>query len=620
MSGVFGTADCKRRSTSTRLRRMAESLRLTDWTRTQVWTDEQAGVGLGQVNIGIFSTDAQPLVGEERSLVLAFYGELYYTESLRRRLVADGYLLELGTEAELILRLYQARGIDFVGDLEGVFVLALWDGKRECLLVANDRFGLIPTYYAHYDGRLVFAPQVRGILADATFDKRLDLTGLAQFLRFQRLLGDRTFFQGLHLLPYGSVLAFDQRNDTLNVSHYWDFDQVPAWPKDATFENAVAETGRLLRRAVEARTEAQHRVGVYLSGGLDSRTLLALTSQVHSSVPSLTYGVPGCRDLAYAERIARRVGSPHRSVLLDDGRWVRDEVDLHLDITEGFVTWTHCHAAKTLPLARELIDVNLTGFNGDQLLGARAIEHALPTADSVDDLDFSARMYRHFTQDFSWPGLTEIEARFLLTDRFYSQIRDRAFESLTQALTAVEEYEYSRRIDYLAAVHHGNRLSNMNVVYQRAYFEARYPFCDYDLLDWVYSMPTDYRLNDRLYLAVINREIPEVTWIPRDTDGQLLTNHMLIRKTHGMWQRARRRILQDQRRIISEDPEGWLRRDLRSWAEHLLFSPRTLERGFYNPDFLRTLFERHMAGSEVHTIGKIAPIMTYEMMLRRFYD
>jgi asparagine synthase (glutamine-hydrolysing) len=179
---------------------------------------------------------------------------------------------------------------------------------------------------------------------------------------------------------------------------------------------------------------------------------------------------------------------------------------------------------------------------------------------------------------------------------------------------------FAQRLGFFNAIYQGARLSNMNLVYQRAFFEVRYPFCDYALSDYVNSMPDDFRLNDRLYLSVINREIPEVTWVPRDTDELLLTDHRLVRGAHGLWQKVRRRVLGRRLRKTHEDPEGWLRRDLRDWAEELLFNQRTLDRGFFNPAFLRSIFERHMSGREVHTIGKIAPIMTLEMMLRRYYD
>jgi asparagine synthase (glutamine-hydrolysing) len=620
MSGVFGLVDSRRRSPSGQLRRMATALQLLEWTSAQAWEDEPAGVGLGQVNVGLFSADCPLVHSEDGKLTVAFFGELYYTERLQHRLSAAGSSPYAGGNAGLILRLYRERGKDLIRDLEGVFVLALWDRELGRLLVANDRFGLIPTYYAHYDGRLLFAPLVKAILAHPSFEKQLDLTAMAQLLRFQRLLGDRTFFERVKLLPYGSVLEFNRNHDLLDVSHYWDFGQIPPWSAGITFDDAVSETCRLLRRAVEARLQGQYRLGVYLSGGLDSRTLLGMAARVRSPLVSLTYGVPDCRDAYYAEKIARRAGSLHHFFPLTHGRWVRDAADLYLDITEGFVTWTHSHAAPTLRPGRELMDVNLTGFFGDQVLGARALEHSPAVIGATDELEFAARMYDQFVHHYSWPNITDGEERLLFSESFYPLVRDRAFNSLVETLNTMNGHEPAHKIDYLTTVYQGIRLTNMTLVYQRAFFEARYPFCDYDLVDWVYAMPPHYRLHDRLYMEVINREIPELTWIPRDTDERLLTRHQTIREAHALWQKVQRRITGRRLRTIHEDPEGWLRRDLREWAEDLLLSSRTLERGFYNPAFLHSLFERHMSGREVHTIGKIAPIMTYEMMLRRFYD
>jgi asparagine synthase (glutamine-hydrolysing) len=501
-----------------------------------------------------------------------------------------------------------------------VFVLAIWDRNRQELIVANDRFGLCPLLYAHYNGVLAFAPEVEGILADPAFEKRLDLTGLAQFFRFQRLLGDRTFFEGLHVLPYASMLRFDQANDRVEVSHYWDFDQIPAWPASATFDDAVVEAGRLLRRAVDVRTQGGYRIGVYLSGGLDSRTLLGFASQICPPVVSLTYGVPGCRDAHYAERIARRLNSPHHFFPLVDGRWMREAADFHLQVTGGFAVWTHGHAAPTFMPGRDLMDVNLTGFGGDQVLGGRGLTYAPLLLTASDDVAFTCQAFSYLNQVFSWPGITEVEERSLYTPETYAQVAGRAWDSLREELERFSGFPHARRWDFFTTIHQGTRLSNLNVVYQRSFFEARYPFCDYALVDFVYSMPVEYRLNDRLYLDVINREIPAVTWVPRNTDGRLLVNRRWIRQAHGLWQAVCQRITREHRRIIHEDPEGWLRRDLREWAEELLFDPRTLARGIFNPAFLRSIFERHMSGHEVHTIGKIAPIMTYEMMLRCFYD
>jgi len=621
MSGVFGIIDGQRRPSVPKLAQaMAERLRLRPWYNVNHRADPNAGVGLGQVNIGLFCHEPQPVQALEGRLWACFFGEFFNADELRRQAFGEKHQEAGGSLAELILALYQRHGTGFIRDLDGQFALAIWDGERGRLVVANDRFGLYPVYYAHYNHKLLFAPEMKGILADADFERCLNLTALAEFMRFQRLLGDKTFFEGLHLLPYASLLQFEPATDSLKVEHYWDFDQTPAWPAGADFDDAVAETGRLLRRAVNRRAGGDLRVGVYLSGGLDSRTVLGFIQREHFPITSITYGVPGCRDAIYAAKIARRVGSDHHFFPQPDGRWIPELVDFHLEVTEGFIPFIHGHAGPTLEPARELIDVNLTGFDGDQIIGARGVLYAGPATHAADDVAFIAHMFTNLNQHFSWPGITEAEEKLLYTPETYARVRDRAFESLAHEFNKFAQFEPARRVDYLMAIYQGSRLSNYNLVYQRAFFEVRYPFVDNQLMDLVHSMPMEYRLRDRLYLAVINREIPNVTWVPRDTDEKLLTDRRLIREAHGLWQRVRRRAFGLTARTIHEDPENWLRHDAREWAESILFDPRTLERGIFNPAFLRSIFERHMSGREIHTIGKIAPLITFEMMLRRFYD
>lgn len=619
MSGAFGIVDGQRRpETTTLLQAMAEWLRLRPWYSVQYHADAEVGAGLGQVNIGLFSCEQQPVYSPDGNLWGCFFGELYNSQELHRQVnetPGGGESL-----AHLMLSLYQLHGADFVRELDGQFVLAIWDGERGRLILANDRFGLYPLYYTHYDRKLLFAPEVKGILADPSFERSLNLTALAEFMRFQRLLGAKTFFEELNLLPYGSCLLFEPGTDTLSVEHYWDFDQTPAWPAGAGFDEAVMETGRLLRRAVNLRADGDLRIGVYLSGGLDSRTVLGFVNRKHFPVTTITYGVPGCRDAIYAKQIARRLRSDHHFFPKTDGRWLVNMVDFHLEVTEGFTTFVHSHAGPTLEPVRDLIDVNLTGFNGDQLLGARAMQYSQDAANAPDDVAFAGHMYFYYNQRFCWPGITEAEEKFLYTPDFYPLMRDRAFESLAYELSKLNHFDQTRRLDYFNAIHQGSRLSHLNLIYQRAFFEARYPFVDNQLMDFVHSMPVEFRLNDRLYLAVLNREIPQVTWIPRDTDEKLLTDKRLIREAHGLWQRVRRRALGRVTRMIHGDPENWLRYDARQWAEGILFDRRTLERGIFNPAFLRSIFDRHMSGREIHTIGKLAPIITLEMMLRRFYD
>jgi asparagine synthase (glutamine-hydrolysing) len=604
---------------------MAAHLKLREWFQTYTWIDAPAGIGLGQVNIGIFGAEPQPAISADGAVTVFFFGSLYNAEGLHQTLQKKGHAFPTGTDAELALHLYEEYGEAVAAAINGAFNLCVWDARRGRLLLANDRLGLIPHYYAHFGGRLVFAPQVNGILQDAEFQRRLNLTSTAEFLRFQRLLGDKTFFEGMHLLPYGSTLIYQAGEDTLRVEHYWDFDRIPLWMASTEFEEAVIETGRLLRKAVEQRLTGDYRLGVYLSGGLDSRTILGFASDRRPALPSVTYGHPRSTDVTYARRVARAVGSENHYFPQPDGRWLAQHADFHLAVTEGHTSFIHAHAAISLEPARQWLDVNLMGFNGDQIIGARAIDHAASAVNAPDDLAFLAHMYQHLTRDLSWPGPTEAEEKLLYTSAYYSQMRDRAFESLAVELQPYSQYPMHQRVDYFTTIHQGARLSNLNAVYMRAFIEVRYPFCDYPLMDYVLSMPLAFRTHDRLYLAVINREIPKVTWAPRDTDDMLLTNHKLIRTAHGLYVRARRRIShalnpRQTGQQLHGDPEDWLRDDLRDWAAAILFDQRTTERGIFNPAYLRSIFERHVSGKELWTIGKIAPLITFEMMLRRFFD
>jgi asparagine synthetase B (glutamine-hydrolysing) len=187
-------------------------------------------------------------------------------------------------------------------------------------------------------------------------------------------------------------------------------------------------------------------------------------------------------------------------------------------------------------------------------------------------------------------------------------------------LVKLSQFPLQKRLDYFTAINQGIRLTNMNEVFRRSYFEVRYPFCDIDLIDYVYSMPIEFRMHDKLYLAVINKITPGLTWVPRASNNQFLTDNRIINTFTKYWHKIGDKIIKDQRPVGHEDPAGWLRNDLQEWTKSVLFCNSMEEHGLFNIDFLRSLYERHMSGHEGHNIvGKIAPVMTYEMMLQRFF-
>jgi asparagine synthase (glutamine-hydrolysing) len=616
MSGVFGIADPNRKVDLTALAgRMATAISHYDFHVAERFEDKDRAVVLGRTGIGIFNCQSQPVWNAPRTIALAMAGEFYNRQALGATDAAQ-------SDEQLALALYEELGEDCVGRLVGTFVIAIWDVTRQRVLLATDRFGTYPLFYACHDGRLLFAPEMKGILCDATFSRQLDLTALAQYMRFQHLLGERTFFEGVFLLPPASVLTYDVPTTSCRVAAYWTWGAIPDRPR-VEFEEAVEETSRLLQTAVRRLSSDGCRPGVYLSGGLDSRTILGLVER--RPVPSVTYGASNCRDVYYARQIARAVGSDHHWIDLPDGNWVKEYVDSHLELTEGFHSWIHAHGMSTLPQARQLMDVNLTGWDGGTVMGHSDSIEPLQYA-AVDEAALTARLFTLFNQNYTWPSLTEPEEDLLYAPALAARLRGVAFDSFRSELRPFWGYRPAVRAEYFYLRHHCGRLTHNLVTFYRSHIEMRFPFFDYALIDFLYSLPLKIRGHRRLYRAVIQRRLPRLSYIPYDHDEFLPTTHRTVRGAQALMVRLKNRFnrhlwpLFTQRATLYADYENYLRHELREWAETILFDRRTTERGIFNPAFLRSLMDRHVSGLEQWTIGKIAPVITYEMMLRKFYD
>jgi len=625
MSGVFGVLDSQRNTqVKALLARMSKAMSHRQWYVVETHSDAKSGVGLGRIGIGIFNQERQPVCNEDESLMVFMSGEFYDTSKIRHELRAKGHSFRDDSDLELVLRLYEEKGAQFIHELEGAFTLAIWDIVNEELIIANDRFGLYPLYYAHYDGKLVFAPEMKGVLCDSNFRKKVDLTALAEYMRFQQLLGDKTFFEGIGLLPPASLLHYVIKTDYLKIDPYWDLSEIPALPTTLSFQAAVEETGQQLSQVVNRMARGAYRIGVYLSGGLDSRTLLGLIDRKYYPVKSITYGQKNCRDVVYAERIAKRVGSDHHWFEFKDGEWIREYANFHLELTEGFHSWIHAHGMSTLAKARSQIDVNFTGWGLDTLMGGYLGDPLLIQA--RDEQAFVERLFNLLNQKYTWPGIDEAEEKCLYTEKLSHQIVGRAFESLWQEVQKLSGDSNEQRAQCFMTTTHDRRMTHNFVVFKRSHFEVRHPSRDYALFEFCWSLPAEMKQNRQLQRAIISQRLPKLARVPFSKDELLLTDNWPIRTTHALAYKLKRRFnrhifpLFSERPTLYADYENYLRGELRDWAQAILFDERTLARGIFRPEALRSLMDRHLAGHEQWTIGKIAPIITYEMMLRRLYD
>ncbi len=611
MSGIFGIVDPTQQiEIDTLVINMIAVMSHFDWYVSHHFVDHNHNFTMGQIGIGIFNKTPQPVWNLNHTIALVMAGEFY---NISHPSISD---------EQYALELYEKCGSDFVKQLNGAFIIALWDKEKNRLLITNDRFALYPLYFTCHAGRLIFAPEMKAILCDKTFSRKLDLTALAQYTRFQHLLGERTFFEDIELLPKASLLSYDLTTGSCNIKPYWSFADIPYRP-EIKFEEAVEEVGHLIRLAVERLSAGPYRPGVYLSGGLDSRTILGLVKR--RPIVSLTYGLQNCRDVYYANKIAQAVGSEHHWVNLPNGEWIKEFADLHLDLTEGYHSWIHAHGISTLSQARQLFDVNLSGWDGGTIMGDSDTIEPLQLK-AVDEAALTTRLFYLFTHKFTWPSINEPEKHLLFSDAIFNQIYQRDFESFNTELAKYLHYRPDVRAEYFYIDNHCRRLTMNMVIFSRSHIEARFPFFDYDFFDFIHSLHPPLRENRMLYKAVIQRETPQLAYIPYDHDEFLPTTQPLIRRIHRITVKLKRRFnrhifpIFSTRPTLYADYEAYLRHELRDWAENILFDRRTTERGIFNPAFLHTLMNRHLSELEEWMIGKIAPLITYEMMLRRFYD
>lgn len=621
MSGVFGILDSKRiNGNKLHLSNMASSISYREWFKSDTHVDESAGVYLGRINISIFNLENQPACSENGDLMIFLAGELYESAELRRDLIAKGYEFRDASDLELVLHLYEDRGDKFILELEGVFLILIWERSKNEVIIANDRYGLYPLYYAHYNNKFIFAPEVKALLNLPDSRRELDLIALAEYMRFQYLLGDKTFFKGIKLLPNAVVVKYNIETDKLSINPYWDFTDFPTLPKNITFDDAVEEAYHLLKAAIDKLTIGNLQLGVYLSGGLDSRVILGLMGRHLQPITTITYGLSGCRDVVFAQKISKIMDTNHHYFEFTNGKWVKDYADFHLELTEGFHSWIHSHGISILDRVRELIQVNLTGLHGAEINWDDEVLYG-----SQDHMAFATRLFQLLNQKTTWPSIDSTEENLLFSRRLAPQMRSLAFNSFLSELEKYQHWSNKLKAAYFS-FSVDRRLYQYYTVFHKAFIEQRFPFYDYKYFEFVHSLPPSYLFNRKLRRAVITKMKPALAHVPCDKDNLPVTSQGLLRLRKKFVNKSKSNInryvapIFPEASILNADYETWLRGDLREWGENILLGDRTLNRGIFNPQFLQSLWNRHQSGLEVNIIGKVAPIMTYEMLLRRFMD
>lgn len=313
-------------------------------------------------------------------------GEFYNREELARSL-GDGDAPP--NDPALLLRLYGRGGgdFDFLKRVDGIYSAVVYDAAAGRVHLVSDRYGLRHLFWAEHAGGIAWGSEAKAMLGLPGFEPRVDREALSDFIRFGHLTGDRTLFEGVELLPSGTVLTWDERARSLGRRRYWWWDEIKPLEDGVDEDELARELGRLFRAAVERHSRAGGRVGLTLSGGLDSRAILAAMPGGGEGVHAISFGKRDCYDVRVAARVARVTGATHHVAELDAGNWLTPRLE-GVWFTDGQLNLMHMHVISVAPLARRLFDVSLDGFLGGAVAGDGYIG-----SDAVWNLDNRGRRF-----------------------------------------------------------------------------------------------------------------------------------------------------------------------------------------------------------------------------------
>jgi asparagine synthase (glutamine-hydrolysing) len=343
--------------------------------------------------IDLSERGAQPMRSRTVPVWLTYNGEIYNFAAIRRELEALGRSFRSDSDSEVVLQGYEEWGRGVLARLRGMFAFALWDGRLNELVLARDRFGIKPLYFHRSGGTLLFASEIRALLASGQVPRRLDHVALDQFLAYQTVPAPRTLVEGIEMLPPGHVMVLG-RDGRCDQHRYWDLLESADSTADAvSVEEARRRTRELLVESAALHLVSDVDVGIFLSGGIDSSALVSLVRSLGATPRTFSVVFPGTPydESRQARSVAAAFGADHAEIGL-----AADELQGELPAALAAVDHPSADGINTFVVSRAVhragIKVALSGLGGDELFGG------YPSFERLGHLALVGRAWRHAPQ------------------------------------------------------------------------------------------------------------------------------------------------------------------------------------------------------------------------------
>lgn len=561
-------------------------------------------IGLGHRRLSIIglASGAQPMSNEDHSVWVVYNGEIYNFKELRSELESCGHIFKSNSDTEVIVHLYEEFGVELVKRLRGMFAFALWDERKQFLLLARDRVGIKPLYYINTGQALVFSSEIKSLLMDPSVERRINRRSIDRFLTYYYLPGEDTLFEGIHKLAPGHFMTV--HNGRIEKYQYWDlhFEISPRWTR---FEDAVEELKVLLRDTVRDHMISDVSIGVLLSGGVDSTGVLRYASeQAHKRINTFTVGFSGeefADERPYARLAAQYYNSLHHEITITAKDFC-DFLPQYVWHMEEPVCEPPAIALYYVSrLAREsAVKVLLSGEGGDEAFGGYIKYRNLLALEGLKSAFGPARgMLRFVFEQMGSIGSEGFQKYARLVDRPMSQYYfsctatpDTLFNRLKHVLykrdfaeSFVERSDEPtgrlfRQLDGLPLLHQllyvdtktwlpDDLLVKADKMTMATSVELRVPLLDHQILEFSASLPPHFKVQGwstkRILKAALKDSVPPA---------------ILKRKKTG----------------FPVPYEGWLRNELKEFVFETILDKNSALSAYFHKETLLKLLQIHQRG------------------------
>ena len=602
-------------------RLMAEALRHRGPDGLGTYT--AGSVAFGHVRLAILdltSAGSQPMRTPDALHTIVYNGEVYNFAALHAELVRLGHEFHSRTDTEVILHAYREWGADCVKRFNGMFAFCIHDAVRKVLFFARDRYGQKPLYYGVFGRSLLFASEAKAFLRHPSFQARLDLQALKEYLTFQNIFSDRTFFDGVKVFPMGCTGIFPLgEGGQMYITRYWDFDfaEPQVIPCEA---DAEAELGHLFQQAVQRQLLSDVELGAYLSGGVDSGSITAVAAAHHPCMKTFTCGFDlrsaSGIELVFDERekaeyLSYLFKTEHYEVILKSGdlERVMSLLAWHMEEPRIGQSYPNFYASK---LASRFVKVVLAGGGGDELFGGYPWRYyrALQCCDFEDYVEQYYLFWQRLIPNSRLRRLlapVETQTKHVWTRDIFRDV----FGNLTDAPQTPEQC-VNRSLYFEAKTFlHGLLLVEDKLSMAHG-LETRLPFLDNDLVDFAQRLPVALKLRNLAQNVRIDENQPGKTgqFYRQYADGKYL-----LRKT--MTRYVPESVSAAAKQGFSGPDASWFRGESLDYVRRLLLVPSARIWEYLDYATASELIEEHLSGAENRRLF-IWSLLSIEWWLRRY--